>query len=224
MNIRNSKEIAEAKAVFEGIITELGAPNIRCMSIRRNGRIFSAYEGEVFSSEIKRKKGQTKSRMPFYELHRRLYRARSSVNCIIHTALPWTLISSNAGVTVPAMLDDMAQIAGVSTKVFKPVLNKSPFGGFSFPIIQAVFKYIEKRRFLRFIRGRDAVYIKDSGALCFGSNADDTRAVCRILEKNSQCFIFASILGGVPLKFVEAAVLKNIYKRSYSRKALRDTK
>lgn len=211
----------ELKAALESAVSACKDENIISLSMRRGGLMLIAFDGRIFFAAPGEE--QAKSIVPFYEYHKILYRARPSVNCIIHTASPWLLTSSMAGRNVPAMLDDMAQIAGVSSKIFRPSLCGADSRRVIFPFKVKVFgklrAWVDGIRFLIKMRGRDAVFFKDAGALCAGRTFFDSNAVCRILEKNSQCFIFASILGGRPLKFSDASRMRYVYKHSYSKRA-----
>jgi L-fuculose-phosphate aldolase len=196
MDAEHSLKLLAGRLVQAGIMShEAGCVSVRSLLLISAG-------GETCG-------GETECRHPFHELHRALYASRKDVNCIIHTVSPWVLASSMAGLSVPAMLDDAAQIIGVSARVYAPPPG---FGS------GRVKRYMYTKKFLRAIRGRDAVLLKDSGALCAGSDAAEAFAVCRILEKNCRCFIESSIIGGGrALAFFEAAKMRRIYKRSYSK-------
>ena len=194
------KEISNIKTFLEHFAKELKAYGIitndaGSVSLCKDGFVYIAYQDEIFTIELA---STMESQVPFYELHKLLYSSLPSTGCIIHAVSSWVLSSSIAGNNVPAMLDDSAQIVGVSTKVFS---------------------HLTANKLLYKVRGRSAVLLKDSGALCFSSDSNDALAVCRILEKNCQCFITAKILRGKKLKYFEALRLRQLYKNSYSKES-----
>jgi len=140
---------------------------------------------------------------PITKLHLKLYRSRHDFNAIIRTTSENILTCSMAGETVLPYLDDMAQIIGSSVKVV-------PYGE-----NDSVYDLAVKG-----IRRKNAVLIKDHGAICGHRTLDDLYAVCHVFEKACKAFIEARILGGgKPVPWIEAELIRFVYQRKYSKQA-----
>lgn len=136
--------------------------------------------------------GQTPA--PEYILHAELYQARPDFAAIVHSYEQGVLTASRAGKTVPPLLDDFAQIAGVDVKCTTPAAA------------------------IRKIRHRHAVLLKDDGALCCASTLDDAHAVAMVVEKNCKAVIETCFLGGgKKINGVEAFLMRKIYLLKYSK-------
>lgn len=135
-----------------------------------------------------------------YVLHAAIYNRRNDINAIIHTTRKSTVTSSSAGLTVPPLLDDMARIAGVSTRIAE---YHQPVDGETI------------RSVLDNLRKRNAVLLSDNGALCCAGSLDDAYAVAQVVDKNCKAFIG----GGIRINAVEAWLMRIGYKLKYSRQA-----
>jgi ribulose-5-phosphate 4-epimerase/fuculose-1-phosphate aldolase len=137
-------------------------------------------------------------------LHRELYRKHTKFNALVRSMEPNLLTASLAGKTVYPLLDDMAQIVGPSARVAaynEPVMAKT---------LSAV---------IRGMKGRNAVLLSGSGALCAGSDFDDVHAVCQVLMKGCKCVIESECMGGgVRINPIETRVMRLVYKVKYSKK------
>ncbi len=139
----------------------------------------------------------------FANVHLTLYKERKDFNAIIHTTQENILTCSMAGETVLPYLDDMAQIVGPSAKV-------------------VLFGETEEalKKIVKGIKRRNAVMIKDQGAVCGHRTLDDLHAVCHVFEKACKSFIEARILGGgKPVPWLEAEAIRFVYQRKYSKQA-----
>ncbi len=145
-----------------------------------------------------------------YHLHAAIYLSRSDITAIVHSTQLSCMTSSKAGITVKPLLDDMAQIAGITVKCVDCPDNATPE---------------ELNSLIKAIKGRNAVLIKNSGALCGSSSLEDAHAVAMVMEKATKAFIETEFLGGA---FVipkwEAALMRFVYLKKYSKKTTQNKK
>lgn len=134
-----------------------------------------------------------------YTMHSTLYRAYPRFNVIMYSCVPALLTLSIAGKTVKPVLDDFAQLIGVNARVVDGNDEKSLVCG---------------------IKNRNAVFIKNEGAICAASDEDDIFAVSFVLHKNAVALIETAVLGGgKPISWIESALMNIVYKRRYSKNA-----
>ena len=139
-------------------------------------------------------------------LHSAIYRKRADVNAVLHSTEPATKAVSKIGATVRPFLDDFAQITGVSLKT----------AAFDAGSPQKAARQVVKQ-----LRGRNAVLLQNSGALCVGSSTDDAQAVKLVTEKGCMAHAAADLYGKEDerIKFTECLLMRVIYKTKYSKKA-----
>lgn len=136
-----------------------------------------------------------------FPLHGALYKKRKDLGVLVHADPLSILTASKAGREVPPLLDDMAQLVGVSAKVAR----SWPCRGTA-PVVAAM-------------KGRNAVLLKNSGALCGAGTFDDARAVAQVLEKNCKAAIEATFLGGaIRINRGEALLMRTVYRLAYAKK------
>lgn len=140
------------------------------------------------------------------ELHLAVYNNRDDVNCIIHNKQEDVVAVSSIGKTVRPFLDDFAQIVGVTARnaTFDPSNGQ-----------KTAKKAVKK------LKGRNAVLLKDNGALCAGSDMSDAQAIEMVAEKGCQSFVAAHMLdkGKATIKGYECALMRLVYKMKYSKQA-----
>ena len=138
-------------------------------------------------------------------VHRAIYRQRSDIKAIKQSLYPPTLTVSRTGQTIYPMVDDFAQIIGISAL---PV-ELHPGGR---PEKAAAL-------ILRWLKGRNAVMLKNSGALCCASNLSDAGAMAMIMEKNCLAYITGALFGAIkPLHPLECRLMRYIYLKRYAKK------
>ena len=131
------------------------------------------------------------------EAHRSIYLACPSFNNIIHNASSEVVAVSRFGKTMKPLLDDFAQICGPTVKC-----AKAP-------------EYAAKK-----IKGKNAVLIKDMGALCCGANEGDAQAVDMIMSKSSLTLLTTKIFGKAKaINPAEAWIMRIVYTLKYSKQA-----
>ena len=140
------------------------------------------------------------------EMHLAVYNKRDDINCIIHNKQEDVVAVSSIGKTVKPFLDDFAQIVGVTARnaAFNPNDGKKT-----------------AKRVVKKLKGRNAVLLKDNGALCAGSDMSDAQAVEMVAEKGCQSFVAANILdkGNKTIKGYECVLMRVVYKLKYSKQA-----
>ena len=139
-------------------------------------------------------------------LHSMIYQKRADVSAVLHSTEPATVAVSKIGATVKPFLDDFAQITGVNLKTVDFSASSS---------VRSAKKTVKK------LRGRNAVLLKNSGALCVGSSPDDAQAVKLVTEKGCMAYTAADLYGKEDerIKFTECLLMRVIYKTKYSKKA-----
>ncbi len=129
--------------------------------------------------------------------HRDIYLACPKFNNIIHNTSSEVVAVSRLGKTMKPLLDDFAQICGPTVKC-----AKAP-------------EYAAKK-----IKGKNAVLIKDMGALCCGANEGDAQAVDMIMSKSSLTLLTSKVFGKAKaINPAEAWIMRIVYTLKYSKQA-----
>lgn len=98
---------------------------------------------------------------------------------------------------VPAILDDQAQLLGVSVR-----------------------KASSEERVLKALKGRYAAIMPAGQCICVGSSLEDAYVAAQLLEKTAKVFLEAKHIGGAkPINIVEAWLMQQYYRFKYSREA-----
>lgn len=141
--------------------------------------------------------------LPLWQrLHCFIYQKRTDVKVLITSRLPYTFTAAHAGRKVPPLLDDFAQIVGITARVVQEE-KTSP----RFPY-----------RVLNGLKHRNAVLIPEWGGLCAAASFDDALAVVQVLEKGCRVHIDSAFLGGgFRISPVEAWLMRMVYKYKYSK-------
>lgn len=110
---------------------------------------------------------------------------------------------SKKGITLPPVLDDMAQIDGISVKC----ASKCSAAEVSLAIAGL----------------RNACFIPEAGAVVTGRTLDEVYTAALVLDKASNCYLLAEKKGGVKPHSLLNAVLEHVvYKLKYSKKNQKD--
>ena len=129
--------------------------------------------------------------------HRDIYLACPDFNNIIHNASSEVVAVSRLGKTMKPLLDDFAQIYGPTVKCAK-----------------------SSDKAAKKIKGKNAVLIKDKGALCCGANEGDAQAVDMIMSKSSLTLLTTKIFGkSKAINPAEAWIMRIVYTLKYSKQA-----
>lgn len=137
------------------------------------------------------------------ELHREVYRRRKDVNSVIHSKKPEIVAVSKIGKTMKPLLDDFAQLIGVTVRGAEYNPGNT---------VKSAKKVVRK------LRGRNAVLLSGNGALCAAGDRSDAEAVEMVLEKGARTQISADLIGGAKaINPVEALLMRVVYKTKYSK-------
>lgn len=130
------------------------------------------------------------------DIHKEIYKNNRNVNYILHAFTPGIIAASCAGIKLRPLLDDFAQIAGISVNN----VEMNPLK------ISAALK------------GSSAVLIQNNGALCCGPSKSDAQALSIVLEKNCKAYISASLCGKIkPINRFECRLMRLVYLKKYSK-------
>ena len=166
-----------------------------CYSSVRSGEtlLLSGDDGTEFetpmSKELDRRDFSTAA------MHRDIYLARPELNAIVHAATPDILAAQDkCRRKLKPLLDDFAQIAGVSVKKAK------------------------KEKAAKALKGRSAVFVKGGGVLCCGVDMYDANAIRMVTEKNCQAYLAACSFGVTNyINGLESLLMRFVYVKKYSK-------
>ena len=132
-----------------------------------------------------------------YKYHSEIYKARADINAICQCYPKWVMPVAKAGVTIPAVLDDMAQIVGPTCKTSKDDIASV----------------------IKTLKGRNSCLVKDKGCITSGRTMDEAYTCVLVLDKASHCFVASSVIGeNKIINGFEARLMRFIYKTKYSKK------
>ena len=139
------------------------------------------------------------------DLHKAIYNKREDIGSIIHSQEPAIMATSKIGKTVKPFLDDFAQIVGITVKSadFDPndTLKSS--------------KKAAKKMSSKF---RNAMFLRDNGAVCCGPNTEEAQATEMVMEKNCKTMLAGEVFGGSKSLGAFDSVLMNVvYRLKYSK-------
>ncbi len=134
-------------------------------------------------------------------LHLAIYRAREDVTAVVHTHSPFATSAAVARVPLPAVVEDMAQIAGGAVEV----ASYAPPGSRQLADNVAAA-----------LAGRNAVLLANHGVVGVGATVDEAFRVCQVVEKTAMIYAFARLFGQpVPLSERDIEEMHRFYKTQY---------
>ncbi len=126
-----------------------------------------------------------------------IFSSRKKINAILITQQEY---ASQLLEEVPAILDDQAQLLGVSIRLAK---NES--------------------QITKALSGRYAAILPDKKSICLGTSIDDAYVAAQLLEKTSKVFIEAKYIGGAKaINKLEAWLMQQYYQFKYSKEAVKN--
>ena len=139
------------------------------------------------------------------DMHWAIYKKREDVKFIRHTKNDFVVAMSRKGKTMKPLLDDFAQLCGpvVKCAIFNPgnTLKTS-------------------KKVAKALGNKNAVLVKDNGAVCVAGNQYDAEAVELVMEKAAKTAVGAELYADVkPLSALDSNLMRIIYKLKYSKKA-----
>ena len=127
-------------------------------------------------------------------LHEGVY-AQTDAAAVVHAHPDYVSAVAKAGVTIPAVIDDMAQIVGPTCRTIEGK--------------EAAAKELKKR---------NSCLMKGDGAVTTGRTLNEAFTCMMVLQKAAICFVSASVLGGnVVINGLEARLMRFVYKKKYSK-------
>ncbi len=186
------------------------APEFPACKSERDGSVFniSLVDGDGAITRIDIETGNViagDANNESIELHRAVYKKREDVNFISHSKDPYTVACSKMGKTMRPLIDDFAQIVGVTVKSAKYDPNNS----------LATSKKVVKK-----LKGRNAVLLENNGALCVAGSEYDAGAIEFITNKGAKIQISAQMFEKVePINPLETRIMRLVYKLKYSKQA-----
>lgn len=178
-----------------------------CDSVRKGDSFYIAPKGEAASIiDIKSGAWIGGAQLPdSADMHYAIYKKRGDVNYILHSDNEFAVAASRSGKRMKPLLDDFAQLVGpfVKTAVFDPsnTLKTS-------------------KKVAKALGNKNAVLVKDNGAVCVAKTGYDAEAVEMVMDKGCKALVTAELYGKVkPINPVEAHLMRFIYQKKYSKKA-----
>ena len=123
-----------------------------------------------------------------------LFSKRKNINVILITKQEY---ASQVKEEIPPILDDQAQLLGVTIRVAK-----------------------NDAAILHSINNRFASILPDQQSICIGATLEDAFVAAQLLEKTSKAFVEAKVLGGAKsINKIEAWLMQKFYQFKYSKEA-----
>lgn len=135
------------------------------------------------------------------DLHLAIYKKREDVNFIHHSHNEYVKAISMQGKKMKPLLDDFAQLIGPTVKC-------------------AVFDNSSAKKVVKALGNKNAVLLKDNGAICVAGTKYDAEAIEIVMDKGCKTLVGANLYSGVKaINAIEANLMRIIYKMKYSKKA-----
>lgn len=139
------------------------------------------------------------------DMHWAIYKKRADVNYIKHSKNEFAVAASRKGKTMKPFLDDFAQLVGptVKTAVFNPANTIKT-----------------SKKVVKALGNKNAVLVKDNGAVCVAGTQYDAEAVEIVMDKGCKTFVGTELYKGIKaINPFEANLMRFIYLKKYSKKA-----
>ena len=168
------------------------------ISIRNSGKMYytasnsnfaTITDKDIISVDLDKAKGVS-------QRHADIYKARADINAICSTHPAWVCAVAKKGCTIPAVLDDMAQIVGPTCKTASN----------------------DTGSIIKTLKGRNSCLVKNDGCLTSGRTMSEAYTCVLVLDKASHCFVSASVLGkNKVINGIESRLMRFVYKKKYSK-------
>lgn len=208
--VADSLEAINDYVVDKFVKKPLDAPEFPACKSERDGSVFniSLVDGDGSITRIDIDTGNVIAGdgcAESIELHRAIYKKREDVNYISQTKDSFAVACSKMGKTMRPLIDDFAQIVGVTVKHASYNPNNS---------------LKTSKKVVRALRGRNAVLLDNNGALCVAGNEFDAGAIEFITNKGAKIQVCAKMYEKVePINPIETRLMHLIYKLKYSKQA-----
>lgn len=114
-------------------------------------------------------------------LHLAIYKERNDINSIIHTHSVFASACAVARHDIPPIVEDVVQLVGGTVKVAEYALNGS---------VKLAQNAVEA------LGENNAVLLANHGVVGCGTNLNEAKVACELVEKAAQIFIYANQLPG----------------------------
>lgn len=139
------------------------------------------------------------------DMHKAIYNSREDINSIVHSEKDAISAASKIGNTLKPALDDFAQIVGVTVRCAEFDPNNT---------LKSAKKVAKKLGG----KSRNAVLLKDNGAVCCGPNREEALATEMVMEKNCKTLLAGGLFGDSKTIGKFDSVLMNfVYRVKYSK-------
>ncbi|MBR2078925.1 MAG: class II aldolase/adducin family protein, partial [Clostridia bacterium] len=139
------------------------------------------------------------------DMHKAIYNSREDIGSIVHSDKQAITAASKIGNTLKPALDDFAQIVGVTVRCAEFDPNDT---------LKSAKKVAKKLGG----KSRNAVLLKDNGAVCCGPNKEEALATEMVMEKNCKTLLAGGLFGDSKTIGKFDSVLMNfIYRVKYSK-------
>lgn len=137
-------------------------------------------------------------------LHLAIYKARPDIKAIVHTHSVFASACAVARKPIPAIIEDLVQLAGGSIDVAEYALPGSPA--------------LAKHAVLA-LGNKNAVLLANHGVIGCGRTLSEAMMACELVEKAAQIFIYAKQLGNaVELSNQDITAMHEFYLEHYRKR------
>lgn len=139
------------------------------------------------------------------DMHKAIYNKREDIGAIVHSDKEGITAASKIGQTLKPALDDFAQIVGVTVRCAEFDPNDT---------LKSAKKVAKKLGG----KSRNAVLLKDNGAVCCGPNKEEALATEMVMEKNCKTMLSGGLFGeGKTIGKFDSVLMNFIYRVKYSK-------
>ncbi len=139
------------------------------------------------------------------DLHKAIYNSREDISSIVHSKKEAINAASKIGRTLKPALDDFAQIVGVTVRCAEFDPNDT---------LKSAKKVAKKLGG----KQRNAVLLKDNGAVCCGPNREEALATEMVMEKNCKTLLSGGLFGeSKTIGKFDSVLMNFIYRVKYSK-------
>lgn len=209
-SVANGLEAINEYVINNFVKKPLSAPEFPACKSERDGSVFniSLVDGDGAITRIDIETGNVIAGdgcAESVELHRAVYKKRDDVNFIYHSKDPFTVACSKMGKTMRPLIDDFAQIVGVTVKHADYNPNNS---------------LATSKKVVKALKGRNAVLLDNNGALCVAGSEYDAGAIEFITNKGAKIQVCSKLYDKVkPINPIETRLMNIIYRLKYSKQA-----
>ncbi len=139
------------------------------------------------------------------DIHKAIYNGREDVSAIIHSDKEAITAASKIGKTLKPALDDFAQLVGITVRCAEFDPNNT---------------YKSAKKVAKKLGGkqRNAVLLKDNGAICCGPNMDEALATEMVMDKNCKTVISGNLFGeSNTIGKLDSVLMNFVYRVKYSK-------